>query len=556
MKRVSLLILIFILTLSYTFAQSLFRDFSVLAENARRAALINGDSNATSIRPSINFDADSLVSFDEVVNLNFGNSEIKVLPLYSISQLNTDRPYGWGDMLMIPNVGFQQYLSAGINLKWKFLNLQIQPEFVWAQNKSYQGLRLALTQLNYLDRYYVWSRGDFPERFGSTSYTKVWWGQSKFTLSFGAFEAGVSTQNIWWGPGQFNSLTFSDNAPGFPHITINTTKPAKTFLGDFEAQVLIGQLSSSNFAASQNDSLNSIYERRIPNDSRYLNAMMVSYQPKWIPNLKLGFGRTFQVYDSLPRNSFYDWLPIFEAFQKERFFENGNTVDFDGNGRDQQVVIFGDFRFPKAQAELYFEYGKRDHAYNWREFILNPEHARAYMIGFLKLFDLPNSGRKIQLRGEITHQQESVNRIIRYSGLGGRNSWHEHAQARGFTNFGQGLGVGTGQGSNVQTFEASVLKGFGKTGVLLERVERDQGFYYRTFYEPNERKPWIDFSLGFLFDKKWNNLLLSSKLQLIHARNYQWQLDPASTPEFPVGENLTSFLAQTSLIYFWNTGKD
>jgi hypothetical protein len=58
-----------------------------------------------------------------------------------------------------------------------------------------------------------------------------------------------------------------------------------------------------------------------------------------------------------------------------------------------------------------------------------------------------------------------------------------------------------------------------------------------------------------LYDKKFENLLLSSKLQVIHARNYQWQLDPASNPDYPKGENLTSVIAQTSLIYFWKKNK-
>jgi len=174
---------------------------------------------------------------------------------------------------------------------------------------------------------------------------------------------------------------------------------------------------------------------------------------------------------------------------------------------------------------------------------------------FLKLFEVPTLDYKIQLRAEITHQQESINRIVRYSGLGGRNSWHEHAQARGFTNFGQGLGVGTGQGANVQTIEAALVDGFGKMGVLLERVERDKGFFYRAFPTPDERKPWVDLSLGFLYDKQFKNLLLSSKLQIIHARNYQWQLDPASTPDFLKGKNLTSVMGQVSAVYFWNKNK-
>ncbi|WP_291787934.1 hypothetical protein, partial [Cecembia sp.] len=51
---------------------------------------------------------------------------------------------------------------------------------------------------------------------------------------------------------------------------------------------------------------------------------------------------------------------------------------------------------------------------------------------------------------------------------------------------------------------------------------------------------------------QWNNLILSSKLQLINGINYQWQLAPESTPEFPRGENLFSIHSQVSLIYLFN----
>lgn len=545
-----ILSLLFIWMCQVSLAQGFFRDFPSLVDISRREALLGKDSLGSPIRPELVDDSLS------TSGISFGDL-IKPLPIYSISQLNSKRPYGWGDMLMIPNVGGQQYISTGIEGTWRFVSLKLQPELVIAQNRRYQGLSNSLTSREYRDRYYVWGNGDFPERLGNGTYTKIWWGQSRLMASFGAFETGVSTENIWWGPGQFNSLSFSNNAPGFPHVTFKTRKPAKTFLGYFETELLVGKLASSQMDPSQNDSLNRLYAKPLPDGKRYLNALMVSYQPKWIPNIRLGFVRTFQVYDSIPRETFLDWLPVFEPFQKSNFFDNDNTVDFDGNGRDQQVVIFGDFRFPASKVELYFEYGRRDHAFNWRDFILSPEHARAYVFGFLKLFDLPNNIKQVQIRAEVTQQQESINRIIRYSGsgssdLGGRNSWHEHAQARGFSNFGQGLGVGTGQGSNVQTLETSMVKDFDKIGILLERVARDMGFYYRAFGELSERKPWVDYSLGFLYDKKFDNLLLSSKLQLIHARNYQWQLDPASTPEFPKGENLTSIMAQISLVYFWN----
>src|SRR5690606_28169693 len=94
--------------------------------------------------------------------------------------------------------------------------------------------------------------------------------------------------------------------------------------------------------------------------------------------------------------------------------ENDNSVDYDGRAQDQQVSISIRYFNPKAHAELYLEYGRRDHSYDWRDFILNPEHARAYLFGFSKLIKSDQKNTYYQIRGEIVHQQEAVNRYIRY----------------------------------------------------------------------------------------------------------------------------------------------
>lgn len=535
-----------LLLIQDTYSQEFPIGFGSTSEVSRRKQLLDSAFNDKYLRGSNYLSKDSSSS----------NLQFEILPIYAISKYTSKRPYGINDYLLIPGVGFQQYLSSGIFAKWNFIHLQVQPEIAFSQNKSYNGFPNSFDRKITKDMFYHWNSGDFPELFGDGAFTKFWWGQTKLTAQFGAFEIGASTQNIWWGPGNWNSLTFSNNAQGFAHLTFNTLKPAKTFLGNFETQLLIGKLNSSGYAPSQFERLNELYFLPLPKDWRYLNALMISYNPKWIPNLFVGFARTFQVYNKNRGNEFSDWLPVFEAFQKSKFFEDGNTIDFDANGRDQQAVIFGRYLLPKARAEFYFEFGKRDHAYNWREFILNPEHARAYILGFSKLFSSHFQSKYYQIRGEITQQQESINRIIRYNGIGGRYSWHMHKQARGFTNYGQALGVGSGQGANVQTLEIALVEDFSKIGILLERLENNQGFFYRSLNQDLEHKPWVDLSIGFLFDKKWDNLLLSSKLQIIKAHNYQWQLAEDSTPDFPKGENLTSFMAQTSLIYFWNKGKE
>ena len=201
---------------------------------------------------------------------------------------------------------------------------------------------------------------------------------------------------------------------------------------------------------------------------------------------------------------------------------------------------------------MYFEYGRRDHAFNWREAILNPEHARAYLVGFQKLWSTSVPGRFFQVRSELLQQQESINRIIRYAGLGGGYTWHTHGQARGFTNFGEALGTGPGVGSNVQTIEFAMNEGVNKKGVVFERLANHQDTYYTAFGNFNSGvDPWIDLILGILWDHQWDQVILSTRSQVIHSLNYQWQTAPSISKEFNTGNNLWAFFGQVHLIYLF-----
>jgi hypothetical protein len=543
----------FVLSFLRISAQTIPVSLPILEESLRRKQLISPDSLGSSflIRPIPVSDSIYGVTksftfpFSEIQGLSLG-----VLPIVNTSRILTGRPYGWADYGLIPNPGLQSYFSGGIQAEYKFLKLTFRPEFVLAQNAGFETGLEDMTDFQVRSRFFLWNWGDNPEQYGRGIYFRPWWGQSKLTFQYGAFEIGGSTENLWWGPGQFNALTFSNNAQGFPHWTLNTSKPAKTFLGNFEGQLIVGKLQNSGFAPSQNAELNDRFFNPFSGDTRYLNAITFSWNPKWVKGFYFGFSRTFQQYNENRGNLFIDWFPIFEGFQKKKFSNGVDFLDFDANGRDQTITLFGRLLVPKTKSELYFEFGRRDHAITWREYILNPEHARAFILGYNQLFEVSELGKLIQIRSEITHQQESINRTLRHGPLGGL-SWHTHNPARGFVNYGQALGVGIGTGSNVQTLEISLVEGVEKMGFLFERLANNQDFYYKARLQYTERKPWVDLSLGFLYDKQFNNLLLSSKLQVIHARNYQWQLDPASTPDFPVGKNLTSVMAQVSAIYFW-----
>ena len=376
--------------------------------------------------------------------------EYEFLPVYTSLRSDGKRPYNSGEYGSIPARGMQSFLSTGFKANFSILNVYLQPEWVLAENKPFEGFPDTFSSGVNASRFLYWNVGDSPERFSNHSYQRVSLGQSSLSLRYKAFELGVGTRNFWWGPGQWNSLIFSNNAPGFPNISFNTTKPAKTFLGAFEGQVLIGRLESSGQAPTQNEDLNLNFFTPLNSDWRYLNAILLSYSPKWIPTLSFGYARTYQYYNGERPNDLKGWLPILEPMEKEKLFTNGNSVNYDDRRQSQQISIFGRYRIPKAKAEVYFQFGRRDHALNWREFFLNPEHARAYQFGFLKIASLPATKKLLQIRGEITHQQESVNRYLRYD-LGGGITWHTHNQIRGFTNYGQPMGVRIGTGSNVQT---------------------------------------------------------------------------------------------------------
>jgi hypothetical protein len=531
-------------------AQTIPAGFPVLEERARVGQLKNDSSEYSFMIRPIQFSSlDSAFYPKEIHEIGKEDVEVTLYPIINTFRITNKRPYGWGDYGMIPTPGFQWYASGGGSAKWKNFKFTFLPEFVYSQNKGFKGFQGFSTSGNNISRFFYWNLGDNPERYGNGALLKLRLGQSSLSYGYGAFEVALATHNIWWGPGQFNSLTFSNNAPGFPHLSINTRKPAKTFLGNIEVQLLSGRLESERYPPTQSDSLNKQYFKPYRDKWRYVNALVLSWNPKWVKGLHVGGTRTVQTFADSVSLNFTDILPVFWGLTKESV--GSDLVGKSDRGKSQQITFFGRYVFQKANAEIYFEFGKRDHALNWRELILNPEHARAYIFGFNKIFEVNSSGSKILVRGEMTQQQESVNRYIRYPGLGGGATWHTNGSVGGFTNFDQPIGVGLPTGSNVQMLEVSRLENLDKAGFFIERLAYNNDFYYKALLQFTEHKPWVDLSLGFLFEKQFDNLLLSSKLQLIHARNYQWQTAPESTSDFPKGENLTSMMGQVSMIYFW-----
>ncbi|GAA4785419.1 hypothetical protein GCM10023231_11640 [Olivibacter ginsenosidimutans] len=447
-----------------------------------------------------------------------GEGMLQVLPVQWENQYTSAYPYSLNDGPMIPNVGFQTMLSAGIFAKYKFLSIQFRPEFVSAANKSYVDFGPEHAPNSWRLWYSYANNIDMPVRFGEGSYSKAFLGQSSIRLTFDPISFGVSTENLWWGPGMRNSLLMTNTAPGFLHATINTTKPIRTPIGSFEGQIIGGKLKASGYPprALGNPAFSDIYYVPKPDDWRYISGMVLTYQPKWLPGLSLGLTRSFIIYRGDMGNSFSDYFPLFQPTSKSSV---GN-VEEDGRKRDQYASLFGRWVMPAAKAEIYAEYGRNDHAYNLRDYIMQPDHTRASVLGFRKLVDLNRpSGAMLQVNAEFTKLDMPKASMLRAG-----ETWYTHYQVRdGYTNLGQILGSGVGPGGTMQNLNVSWVRGLQQIGLQFERYVHNNDLYYDI--SRDVRRNWIDFSGALHADWNYKNLLFSARFQYMHSFNYEYALE-------------------------------
>ncbi len=353
-----------------------------------------------------------------------GHGIFQILPLTWQQQFNSDHPYGWNDEAMIPAKGYQTMISGGFYVKFGPLSIQLRPEYVYAANPPFDGFASGHTGQDLINYYGYHNYIDNPERFGNGPYSKAFWGQSSISLTFGAISIGLSNEDLWWGPGIRNALIFSNNAPGFKHITLNTVRPIKTSVGYFEGtnncrsteeiQDTAPLLQNTLPAGTSLTNLFDPYE----NDWRYLTGFNLNYNPKWIPGFTLGLTRTFDAYyNDVKVNGFSAYVPFFFPYSKQATNNAQGVAVGDPFPRDQYTSFYARWLFTKAHAEVYFEWGRDDNAVDLRDFELSPDHARAYIFGIRKMIPVSGSSdQHILFSSEITQMSQSPDWLVRNSG--------------------------------------------------------------------------------------------------------------------------------------------
>ena len=204
---------------------------------------------------------------------------------------------------------------------------------------------------------------------------------------------------------------------------------------------------------------NNVYIPKPENDKRFMSGLVLTYQPKWIPGLFLGYGSVNHVYrDDI--TAIGDILPIFNG-------RKGPDNIVDNTISKRQQFGSGFFRWLSAEGhfEFYGEYGTRGNSKTLNDFMITPESGRAFTFGFSHLMSLKKPGHYFQISSEMTQTGQTIREDIR-----GLKTWYVHDHVvEGYTHNGQVLGAGNGPASNVIFLELAWVNKMNRIGFQMER---------------------------------------------------------------------------------------
>ena len=567
---------LFFLFLSLFYLESYSQTLNLnnpLFENNLRRAQLNGDISSNisfTLRPLDlnNYDVDKdIFDYNEyaptVLSFLNGNGKLKILPVDFNINYSSHHPYNRNNGSMITNAGYQQLISAGLYFELGPLSIQLKPENIYAENRDYDGFWEGHYDVIWARRYILWNRIDMPERFGEEAYKKTTFGQSSIRLNYKALSLGLSSENIWWGPSIRNGVMMSNNAQGFNHITLNTRRPIKTAIGNFEFQLVTGRLEPSGFDPPNTDRTYAGTKLFVPKinqngktgDWRFFQGYSFTYSPKWISGLHLGLIRWTQMYGALfegkytwisedPRfeGASIGWLPIFNNFLRK----NDKVEPFEKE-TDQAAAGFFRWVWEDSKAEIYGEFNHNDSKFNFRDLLSDSDHSRAVTLGIRKLFDSKKDNSQYEFHWEWTQMEQTASRLVRNAG-----SWYMHGRVyHGYTNNGEVMGAGIGPGSNSQYFSISKISENQRLGGALEIIDQDNDFYYMAFEDSKDfRRYWKDFNLHLFYEKKFKDFWGSFNIMYSRSLNYQWELlnDPA-LPYYHPGRDVNNFHIDFKLTY-------
>ncbi len=403
---------------------------------------------------------------------------------------NTTYPHDFNDGAVWEGKGVSSLISGGAAFRSGIFSAAVAPGVAWQQNAPFSILPTSWTgDYRFMNPWYGLYL-DAPQRFGDRPFWTLSPGQSYLRLDHAGFAAGVSTENMWWGPAMRNSILMSDTAPGFPHAFAGTGRPVDIGIGRLEGQVYLGRLDRSRY---------------FPDPSlAYLTALLLDYEPLWVPGLYVGFGYVI-------------------VRSRIALTSGANT-----NGL---FSLYGRWVFPQAGVEVYGELARDDWAADFQDLMREPDHAMGFTIGLQRVWAL--ASHWVRVRVEATD----------LAPLRPPRSWrpapvafYTHGDNLFYTDDGQYIGAAIGPGASAEFLGVDVLTRSGWYGGYLERIRRNEDVYLYTLGGPPARND-VELAAGVRHVRALGKLVLSVDLALRHR--YSRNLQPGTENDARLAVELT-----------------
>ena len=381
---------------------------------------------------------------------------------------NTAIPYSRNDGGLWAGRGWSSRISGGVAVKMGMMRLILAPEITTTQNHSFPPRTEAIIPSPAIPpgrssfSFPWYANGpyslDMPLRFGNKPRRQLRSGQSSVLADIGALSFGFSTENEWWGPGVDNALVMSNNAPGFPHLLIRSSRPLETRAGKIEFRWLVGGLTQSAF-----------FDTATSRSDRSIASAVVTIRPRRIQSLSLGVARsvvgTSTGWGEIP----FRWLEVLhDTGHPNDGAPYDSTVQV--GGRDQLYSFFARWVLPRSGAEIYGELGRLDFPRNLRDLLVQPNRGQAYTLGLQWTREGFTPSGRLHLRMENTSLEQSLASRNRFAGV-----WYTSRRVlQGFTNQGEVLGAAVGPGSSGQVAELNYYDKRGLFGVEFGRTRYNE----------------------------------------------------------------------------------
>jgi hypothetical protein len=434
-------------------------------------------------------------------------------PLFIQNTLNTRFPYGENNAAAWYGRGFNTEFQGGFYITSSYVTINVNPHIIHQQNQDFLYPRFISTtggQVNYFAEG-IGTSIDAPFRFGPDPYTTIDPGTSSIRLHYKKFETGLSSEPLWWGGAARYPLIMSNNAPGIPHFFIGTREAVRIpYFGYIQFRWMMGYPKDSGY-----------FDSIRPGESRFTNAANIAYSLPFFKNLAFGFTRVYHIYEE-DGFDIQNALVLFDPLRKASLVARQGS-DRDRQRRNQTASIYMHLHLPEANAEIYGEFFREDHSFDFRDLFIQPHHNSAYSLGFQKISYVPWFDF-IKTNLEFTNLT-----ISQLSQVRPQAYYYTHTQIRhGHTSRGQVLGAAIGPGSNSQFFSLDTYKNNFKVGLFAQRLADNDSFHLWEGSAANNPSPNygdyfrhridLNFGLNFLYGP--GPYYINSSLVWTRAYNY------------------------------------